>query len=166
MSHGRVPAMGQTLRLDERHPGRGLAALLGGAVLVVIGILISGPATPSASSLEAIIGSIGMTVSLLGSLLALLGVAYLTVSGRPVTWAAAAFGAILVWTALVVTFAVVPAWWVRSMRDLGPAWAKDLVALVYLGAVFGASLMTLRGPGLLRRRPSGVSAYGRTVVKR
>jgi drug/metabolite transporter (DMT)-like permease len=152
------------LRMDQRHRGLGLVALFGGLVLVAVAAVVVSKANPALSSLDAVVVSIGLLAVLIGALLVLLGVAY-WLAGRDSTWPIATARAVLVAGAVVLTFVVVPAMWMYAMRLLGPEWAKDLVSLLYLAVALVATVTILRTPKK-RTGPSGVSAYGRTLVRR
>jgi len=155
------------LRLDERkqHLGRGLVAMLMGLVLLVVGILVTGPSSPASTAGQAVVVSIGIALALVGALLIVIGVAKAGITGRKQTWSRATLGAVLFVSALLLGFAVFPSWWLRAMRNLGPTWAKDLVSLAYVAAIFAAGGYLLKGPVETMPRVSGVSAYGRTLVK-
>ena len=152
------------LRLDERHRGRGLIALLGGLVVGAVATVVVTKSNPAMSSLDAIVVSVGLLFVLVGALLVLLGIAY-WLAGRGSTWALAIARATLVAVALTLAFVVVPAMWMSAMRSLGPEWAKDLVSLLYLAVAVAATVTLLRTPEK-RTGPSGVSAYGRTLIRR
>ena len=161
-STGRVPA--KMLRLDGLHRGRGLAAAIGGLLLGAIAEVVASKANPALSSLDAVVVSIVLLVFLVGALLVLLGIGY-WLAGRNSTWPIAIGKAALVAVAVVLTFLVTPAMWMYAMRLLGPEWAKELVTLLYLGVAFAATVMVLRTPKK-QAGPSGVSAYGRTLIRR
>lgn len=161
---GKVAAM-ERLRLDERHRGRSLAAFIGGAAMIAVGAVVSSSTTPALSSADAVFVSIGFLLVLVGALLIVLGIGY-WIGGKPSTWPVATLRGVLAAAAVLLAFVVVPALWMRSMRYLGPGWAKELVSLLYLIAVFVASGVILRAPSERTSGPSGVSAYGRTLVKR
>ncbi|HDL48383.1 MAG TPA: hypothetical protein ENH33_00265 [Actinobacteria bacterium] len=156
------------MRLGEQKPhrGRGLVAILFGVVLFVVGMLVAGPSTPASTASQAVVASIGIAVVFAGSLLVLLGVAHLWLVGRSMTWPRALLGAVLIASALFLGFAVFPSWWLISMQSIGPKWAKDLVSLLYVLALFAAVEHLLREPVKSGSRVSSVSAYGRTLVKR
>jgi drug/metabolite transporter (DMT)-like permease len=163
---GRVPAMNM-LSVDGRHTGRGLASIIGGLVLSVIGGLLLGNVSVAVSTLDALVVTIGAILLLAGVLLVLLGIAY-AFGGDGSSWPTATLRAILALLALVAGFAVVPALWVRSMRLLGPEWAKQLALLVYVvGAFLGIGRLLLRDRTRSEKPVvKGVSVYGRTLVKR
>jgi len=140
-------------------------AILFGVVLFVVGMLVTGPSTPAATASQAVAASIGIAVVFAGSLLVLLGVAYLWLVGRPMTWPRALLGAVLAVSALLLGFSVFPSWWLISMRGIDPKWAKDLVSLLYLLALFAAVGRLLRQPVKAGSHASSVSAYGRTLIK-
>ena len=139
-------------------------AMLSGVILLIVGVLVAGPSDPASNAGQAVVASIGIALVLIGSIL-VLGVAKLWVIGQEMTWSRAVLGGALSVLVMILTFAVAPSWWLQSMRDLGPAWAKDLVSLVYLVALFAAGGYLLRGPVGVAAGSSGVSAYGRTLVK-
>lgn len=150
--------------MDERHRGRGLIALLGGLVLGAIAVVVVSKSTPALSSIDAVVVSVGLLLLLAGSLLVLLGIAH-WLAGRDSTWPVDTARAALVAVALVLAFVVAPAMWMHAMRLLGPEWAKDLVSLLYLAVVVAITVTLLRTPKK-RTGPSGVSAYGRTLIRR
>jgi len=155
------------LRLGEQKPhrGRGLVTVVFGVVLFVVGMLVAGPSTPAATASQAVAASIGIAVVLGGSLLVLLGAAHLWVVGRPMTWPRSLLAAVLAVAALLLGFVVFPSWWLSSMRGIDPKWAKDLVSLLYILALFATIGHLLREPVEGGSRTSSVSAYGRTLVR-
>jgi hypothetical protein len=161
---GKVTAM-ERLRLDQRHRGRSLAALLGGIVLVAVGAVVTSRTTPAMSSVDAVLVSFGLLAVLVGALLIVLGFAY-ALGGRPSTWPIAMARGLLITIAVFLGFVLVPALWMRSMRFLGPQWAIELVSLLYLVVLFVVAGALLREPSEAKPGPSGVSAYGRTLIER
>ncbi len=153
------------LKVDGQHRGRGAVAMVLGAALIVGGVLIAGPFVPASDAGQAALASLGIALALAGSLLFLLGSAKVWLAGRDVTWPRAFFGSALVVLALVLGFAVYPSWWQRSMHELGPEWAKDLVSVVYLVALFAAGTYLMRERTETPDGTSGLSAYGRQLVK-
>lgn len=139
--------------------------ILFGVVLFVAGMLMAGPSVPASTSSQAVVASIGIAVVLAGSLLVLLGVAYLWVVGRPMTWPRSLLGAVLAVSALLLGFGVFPSWWLNSMQGIDPKWAKDLVSFLYVLALFAGVGHLLREPVEAGSRGPDVSAYGRTLVK-
>jgi hypothetical protein len=152
------------LQFDEGHRGRGLLAVIAGLILGAIGAVVASKANPAVSTGDAVVVSIGLLVLLAGSLLVLLGVAY-WLGGSGATWVIALGKAILVGLAVVLVFVVAPAMWMTAMSLLGPEWAKELVSLLYLGVMIAAVVVLMRTPKK-KTGPSGVSAYGRTLIRR
>lgn len=152
------------LQLDAGHRGRGLVAVIAGLVLGAIGAVVASKVSPALSTGDSAVVSIGLFVLLVGALLVLLGIAY-WLAGRASTWPVAIGNALLAALAVALVFVVVPAMWMSAMRLLGPQWAKELVSLVYLVVMSTAAVMLLR-PSRKKTGPSGVSAYGRTLIRR
>lgn len=152
------------LQLDAGHRGRGLIAVIAGLVLGAIGAVIVSKVNPALSTADSAVVSIGLFVFLIGALLVLLGIAY-WLAGLASNWPVAIGNALLVALAVALVFVVVPAMWMSAMRLLGPQWAKELVSLVYLAVMSTAVMLLLRSPRK-KTGPSGVSAYGRTLIRR
>lgn len=158
---------GQVESGRRRRLGAGL--LIGGLVMGIAGFAVAGAAggfgvAPSTWLLVTIF----MAVALAGIVMVALGVAALWFAGRTPGWARAVIGGFIGVAALVTIYAIFPAWWLWMMSGIGIGWLKDLVVLVVVGLLLGVGWWVVQESpaGYGEARVTGVSAYGRPLIKR
>ena len=179
---------------EQRRLRIGVAGVGIGLILLIVGVLMAHftglpetndlgrdiyPHIPRCLSIENanacwVLPTTGQFIGFIGSQILLAAIAYGWILGRPLTWAGATVGAMILTLELIILFGIIPNQWLILTGDTLDGGVIGTVGLAGYGAVmlgvitFGAYRLRAQAERLPTNEPPQtpkLSHYGRTLIK-